>query len=86
MTNATKAVCSTLGRSFPETPGPGADTHAETAMRPGEYRTQDGFSPQPDGGTLLVDLGNARLTRIEGASASVKRGRPHTKPQLRGWR
>lgn len=47
------------------TPGAGADTLTNTGQGPQEYRTPDGLFPLPDGGTLLVDLGNARLTRIE---------------------
>ena len=55
----------------------------ETARRPEEYRTPDGFFPLPDGGTLLVDLGNARLIRIEvdlsfGETWSTGRGAPGT--------
>ena len=47
------------------TPEAGADTLTNTGQGPEEYRTPDGLFPLPDGGTLLVDLGNARLTRIE---------------------
>ncbi len=47
------------------TPGGGADTLTNTGQGPEEYRTPDGLFPLPDGGTLLVDLGNARLARIE---------------------
>ena len=55
----------------------------ETARKPEEYRTPDGFFPPPDGGTLLVNLGNARLTRIEvdlsfGETWSIAQGAPGT--------
>ena len=55
----------------------------ETARGPEEYRTPDGFFQLPDGGPLLVDLGNARLTRIEvdlsfGETWPVAQGVPGT--------
>ena len=55
----------------------------ETARRREEYRTPDGFFHLPDGGTLLVNLGNARLTRIEvdlsfGETWSIAQGAPGT--------
>ena len=46
-------------------PGAGADTLTNVGQGPEEYQLPDGLFPLPDGGTLLVDLGNARLTRIE---------------------
>ncbi len=46
-------------------PGAGADTLTNVGQGPEEYRLPDGLFPLPDGGTLLIDLGNARLTRIE---------------------
>ena len=64
-------------------PGGGADTLANTGQGPEEYRTPDGLFPLPDGATLLVDLGNARLTRIEadlsfGETWPIARGAPNT--------
>lgn len=47
------------------TPGADADTLTNVGQGPEEYRMPDGLLPLPNGGTLLVDLGNARLTRIE---------------------
>ena len=46
------------------TPGAGADTLTNVGGGPQEYELPDGLFPLPDGGTLLVDLGNVRLTRI----------------------
>lgn len=46
------------------TPGAGADTLMNTGQGPEEYRVPDGLFPLPNDGTLLVDLGNARLTEI----------------------
>ena len=64
-------------------PGSGADTLTNTGQGPEEYRTPDGLFPLPDGGTLLVDLGNARLTRIEadlsfGETWPIAHGAPNT--------
>ena len=64
-------------------PGGGADTLTNTGQGPEEYRTPDGLFPLPDGATLLVDLGNARLTRIEadlgfGETWPIARGGPNT--------
>lgn len=47
------------------TPGAGADTLTNVGQGPEEYRMPDGLLPLPDGHTLLIDLGNARLTRID---------------------
>lgn len=63
-------------------PGGGADTLTNTGQGPEEYRTPDGLFPLPDGATLLVDLGNARLTRIEadlgfGETWPIARGGPN---------
>lgn len=65
------------------TPGSGADTLTNTGQGPEEYRTPDGLFPLPGGGTLLVDLGNARLTRIEadlgfGETWPIAQGGPNT--------
>ncbi|MYA32461.1 MAG: hypothetical protein F4164_13855 [Gemmatimonadales bacterium] len=65
------------------TPGSGADTLTNTGQGPQEYRTPDGLFPLPNGATLLVDLGNARLTRIEadlgfGETWPIARGAPNT--------
>ena len=46
-------------------PGAGADTLTNVGQGPQEYQLPDGLFPLPDGGTLLVDLGNVRLTRID---------------------
>ena len=64
-------------------PGGGADTLTNTGQGPEEYRTPDGLFPLPGGATLLVDLGNARLTRIEadlsfGETWPIARGAPNT--------
>lgn len=64
-------------------PGGGADTLTNTGQGPEEYRTPDGLFPLPNGATLLVDLGNARLTRIEadlsfGETWPIARGGPNT--------
>ncbi len=45
-------------------PGAGADTLTNVGQGPNEYRTPDALFPLPDGGTLLVDLGNARLAEL----------------------
>ncbi len=46
------------------TPGAGADTLTNVGQGPEEYLAPDGLFPLPDDATLLVDLGNARLTRV----------------------
>lgn len=43
------------------------DTIGRTGAGPGEYRSPDALFPLPDNGTLLVDLGNARLNIFDGA-------------------
>lgn len=65
------------------TPGSRADTLTNTGQGPEEYRTPDGLFPLPGGATLLVDLGNARLTRIEadlsfGETWPIAQGAPNT--------
>ena len=65
------------------TPGGRADTLTNTGQGPQEYRTPDGLFPLPAGATLLVDLGNARLTRIEadlsfGETWPIAQGAPNT--------
>ncbi len=65
------------------TPGSGADTLTNVGQGPEEYRTPDGLFPLPGGGTLLVDLGNARLTRIDadlgfGETWPIAHGDPNT--------
>jgi len=47
------------------TPGGGADTLTNVGEGPEEYETPDGLHPLPDGATLLVDIGNARLTELD---------------------
>lgn len=46
------------------TPGSGADTLTNIGQGPEEYRVPDGLFPLPNDGTLLVDIGNARLVEI----------------------
>jgi hypothetical protein len=55
------------------------DTLGRTGQGPGEYRSPDALHPLPGGGTLLVDLGNARLNILgpDGAyreSVSIAQG------------
>lgn len=47
------------------TPGGGADTLTNVGEGPEEYETPDGLHALPDGGTLLVDIGNARLAMLD---------------------
>ncbi len=53
------------------TPGAAADTLTNTGEGPEEYKTPDGLFPLPGGGTLLVDIGNARLTELSDGLAFV---------------
>ena len=46
------------------TPGGGADTLTNVGEGPEEYETPDGLHALPAGGTLLVDIGNARLAEL----------------------
>ena len=57
------------------TPGQGADTLTNVGEGPGEYQVPDGLYPLPNDGTLLVDLGNARLVEI-GSDLSFGETRP----------
>ena len=55
------------------------DTLGRTGQGPGEYRSPDALHPLPGGGTLLADLGNARLNVLgpDGAyreSVSIAQG------------
>ena len=56
-----------------------ADTVGGYGEGPSEYRQPDAVWPLPDGGTLLVDLGNGRLTELD---ADLEFGRTH--PYSRG--
>ena len=56
-----------------------ADTVGGYGEGPSEYRQPDAVWPLPDGGTLLVDLGNGRLTELD---AELEFGRTH--PYSRG--
>ncbi|MCY3807987.1 MAG: hypothetical protein OXG58_00865 [Gemmatimonadetes bacterium] len=51
-----------------------ADTVGGYGEGPSEYRQPDAVWPLPDGGTLLVDLGNGRLTELD---AELEFGRTH---------
>ena len=51
-----------------------ADTVGGYGEGPSEYRQPDAVWPLPDGGTLLVDLGNGRLTELD---ADLEFGRTH---------
>lgn len=58
-----------------------ADTVGRAGPGPGEYKSPDLLYPLPAGGTLLVDLGNARLSSLTTAGAvqrswSIARGEP----------
>lgn len=58
-----------------------ADTIGRTGQGPGEYKTPDLLFPAPGGGTLLVDLGNVRLSFFDAAlayreSSPISRGEP----------
>jgi len=59
------------------TPGQNADTLTNIGQGPEEYRVPDGLFPLPNDGTLLVDLGNARLVEI-GSDLSFGDTRPIT--------
>jgi hypothetical protein len=61
------------------TPGAGADTLTNIGEGPDEYENPDGLFPLPDGGTLLVDIGNARLVELD---ANLEFG--DTRPIARG--
>ncbi|MCG8468578.1 MAG: hypothetical protein MJB57_10290 [Gemmatimonadetes bacterium] len=63
------------------TPDTGADTLTNIGEGPGEYQMPDGLFPLPDDGTLLVDLGNARLVEI-GADLSFGETTPIAQGQL----
>lgn len=54
-----------------------ADTLGRVGQGPREYRQPDAVWPLPDGRTLLVDLGNGRLTEL-GADLSFGDTRPYT--------
>ena len=54
-----------------------ADTLGRVGQGPEEYRQPDAVWPMPGGETLLVDLGNGRLTRL-GADLSFGDTRPFT--------
>ncbi len=65
-----------------------ADTLGGVGQGPGEYRQPDGLYPLPGDSTLLVDLGNARLTVIGpdgrfGATAPVAQGTPGPRGAVR---
>ena len=51
-----------------------ADTVGGYGEGPSEYRQPDAVWPLPNGGTLLVDLGNGRLTELD---ADLEFGRTH---------
>ncbi len=53
------------------------DTLGRVGQGPAEYRQPDAVWPLPGGETLLVDLGNGRLTRL-GADLSFGDTRPYT--------
>ena len=53
-----------------------ADTIGRVGEGPEEYRQPDAVWPLPDGGSLLVDLGNGRLTEM-GADLSFGDTRPY---------
>ena len=58
-----------------------ADTVGRAGQGPGEYKTPDLLFPAAGGGTLLVDLGNARLSFFDAAlkyqeSSPISRGEP----------
>lgn len=60
-----------------------ADTLGDIGQGPEEYRQPDGVFPLPGDSTLLVDLGNARLTAIGpdggfGATMPMAQGEPGT--------
>ena len=55
-----------------------ADTVGGYGEGPSEYRQPDAVWPLPDGGTLLVDLGNGRLTELD---ADLDFGRTHSYSQ-----
>lgn len=62
-------------------PGAGADTLTNVGEGPEEYETPDGLFALPGGGTLLVDIGNARLTEI-GPDLAFLDTRPIARGQL----
>jgi hypothetical protein len=58
-----------------------ADTVGRSGQGPGEYKTPDALFPMPDGATLLVDLGNGRLSVFDASGAyresiPIARGEP----------
>jgi hypothetical protein len=58
-----------------------ADTVGRSGQGPGEYKTPDALFPMPDGATLLVDLGNGRLSVFDATGAyresiPIARGEP----------
>ena len=53
------------------------ETLGRVGQGPAEYRQPDAVWPLPQGGTLLVDLGNGRLTRL-GPDLSFGETRPYT--------
>jgi hypothetical protein len=60
-----------------------ADTLGGVGQGPAEYRQPDGLFPLPGGATLLVDLGNARLTQLGpdgsfGETMPIAQGEPGT--------
>ena len=57
--------------------GGAADTIGGVGEGPEEYRQPDAAWPLPDGRTLLVDLGNGRLTEL-GADLSFGRTQPYS--------
>lgn len=66
-------------------PGGGADTLTNVGQGPDEYRIPDALHPLPEGGTLLVDIGNARLAWI-GADLSFGDTEPIARPGPGGLR
>jgi len=63
------------------------DTLARSGSGPGEYKSPDLLFETPGGGTLLVDLGNARLSFYDAAlkykeSMPIARGEPGRGPMM----
>jgi len=57
------------------------DTVGRSGQGPGEYKAPDGLFPLPDEATMVVDLGNARLSVFDGAgkyreSIPIAQGQP----------
>jgi len=63
--------------------GQAADTLGRKGKGPGEYTMPDGLFPLPDSRTLLLDLGNGRMTTVE-ADGSI--GESHSIAQDEGGR